>query len=198
MRRRLFSIACAVSLMLCMGALALWARSYRAYDAYVHPHGRWTRTIGWSRGKLIFFDETGRSLNSGWRSRPPVSIGVREPMAGEPGVKHHGSFLGATWYVTDGGAASPAVPLLMMPNGGFIRFTQFAPSREVLIPHWMIAAIFAGLPAIWFAGFIIRRLRLRQGRCLACGYNLTGNTSGICPECGVKTQSLSKISFTAS
>lgn len=116
-------------------------------------------------------------------------------MVGEPGVKHHGSVLGAFWYVTEGGNASPTVPLLMMPNGGFIRFTQFAPSREVIIPLWFFAAIFAILPAIWFAGFIIRRLRLRQGRCLACGYDLTGNTSGICPECGTKTQPLSKVSF---
>jgi len=26
--------------------------------------------------------------------------------------------------------------------------------------------------------------RVRQGVCLACGYNLTGNISGVCPECG--------------
>ena len=24
----------------------------------------------------------------------------------------------------------------------------------------------------------------REGRCAACGYDLTGNTSGVCPECG--------------
>jgi rubrerythrin len=38
------------------------------------------------------------------------------------------------------------------------------------------------LPLIW----IIRRLRQRPkvGCCTACGYNLTGNTSGVCPECG--------------
>jgi hypothetical protein len=26
--------------------------------------------------------------------------------------------------------------------------------------------------------------RFRQGRCLHCGYDLTANTSGVCPECG--------------
>ena len=31
-----------------------------------------------------------------------------------------------------------------------------------------------------------RRAKLMQGLCSACGYNLTGNTSGICPECGTK------------
>ncbi len=29
-----------------------------------------------------------------------------------------------------------------------------------------------------------RRRRIRLGLCLACGYNLTGNVSGVCPECG--------------
>lgn len=28
------------------------------------------------------------------------------------------------------------------------------------------------------------RRRRCQGRCLKCGYNLTGNLSGVCPECG--------------
>ena len=29
---------------------------------------------------------------------------------------------------------------------------------------------------------ILRRRQL--GRCMACGYSLIGNTSGVCPECG--------------
>jgi hypothetical protein len=41
--------------------------------------------------------------------------------------------------------------------------------------------------AIFFAGSLGRRaLRVRAGRCLRCGYDLTGNTSGICPECGAQ------------
>lgn len=29
-----------------------------------------------------------------------------------------------------------------------------------------------------------RRRRQPPGCCIACGYNLTGNLSGVCPECG--------------
>jgi hypothetical protein len=29
-----------------------------------------------------------------------------------------------------------------------------------------------------------RRWRRRRGRCEQCGYDLTGNKSGVCPECG--------------
>jgi len=28
----------------------------------------------------------------------------------------------------------------------------------------------------------------RDGICDRCGYNLTGNSSGVCPECGLRTE----------
>jgi rubrerythrin len=31
-----------------------------------------------------------------------------------------------------------------------------------------------------------RRSKTRFGHCQKCGYNLTGNVSGVCPECGEK------------
>jgi len=34
-----------------------------------------------------------------------------------------------------------------------------------------------------------RRSRFPSGHCANCGYNLFGNTSGICPECGVRAGS---------
>lgn len=37
------------------------------------------------------------------------------------------------------------------------------------------------------AGYLHRRAirrRMMRGCCAACGYNLAGNTSGVCPECG--------------
>ena len=30
----------------------------------------------------------------------------------------------------------------------------------------------------------LRLQRIRLGRCAACNYDLTGNVSGVCPECG--------------
>jgi hypothetical protein len=54
---------------------------------------------------------------------------------------------------------------------------------DVLVVLWapMVLAVGAGL---WL---VCKDRRLRQllaGCCKACGYNLTGNTSGTCPECG--------------
>jgi hypothetical protein len=31
-----------------------------------------------------------------------------------------------------------------------------------------------------------RERRAKRGRCLECGFNLTGNVSGVCPECGTE------------
>jgi hypothetical protein len=58
-----------------------------------------------------------------------------------------------------------------------IRFVQ------LVVPQWLIALATAVLPAIWVlrAG---RRLRASHPQCTVCLYNLTGNTSGVCPECG--------------
>ena len=42
------------------------------------------------------------------------------------------------------------------------------------------------IPTVVAAFFKLRRRDL-SGHC-PCGYNLTGNTSGVCPECGVEVQ----------
>ena len=48
---------------------------------------------------------------------------------------------------------------------------------------WLVAAT-ALLPLAWLIG-LIRALRMRRpGHCSHCGYNLAGNISGTCPECG--------------
>lgn len=36
--------------------------------------------------------------------------------------------------------------------------------------------------------------RLRRGLCLSCGYNLAGNSTGVCPECGIPFGLTPKIS----
>jgi hypothetical protein len=55
----------------------------------------------------------------------------------------------------------------------------------VAVPFWFLLALSAIQPTyIVTRGPLRRWRRRRQGRCLACGYNLTGNVSGICSECG--------------
>lgn len=53
-----------------------------------------------------------------------------------------------------------------------------------VLPMWMLVVAFALLPSAWAIGRVVRRVQPTPGRCFNCGYNLTGNLSGVCPECG--------------
>ena len=50
---------------------------------------------------------------------------------------------------------------------------------------WVPAVLFGAYPAAVGARKLVRRWRRPpEGHCQTCGYNLTGNVSGVCPECG--------------
>jgi len=58
---------------------------------------------------------------------------------------------------------------------------------NVYIYFWWPFLLCSIYPAIAFIRGPFRRYRRRKkGLCLNCGYNLTGNVSGVCPECGGK------------
>jgi hypothetical protein len=61
-------------------------------------------------------------------------------------------------------------------------------ANVLFVPCWMPSLLLAGYPAITFARWRARRRRRRAGRCAKCGYDLTGNVSGVCPECGNKVK----------
>ena len=55
------------------------------------------------------------------------------------------------------------------------------------VSHWLLFVLTAILPALWLGRYGRQRLRRRDDgmpHCAKCDYNLTGNVSGICPECG--------------
>lgn len=62
--------------------------------------------------------------------------------------------------------------------------------------YWTVCVDRDLLGAVGLAGaialiFIVFRSRTppvpKPGHCRKCGYDLTGNTGGVCPECGLKT-----------
>ncbi|MCO6438475.1 MAG: hypothetical protein J5J06_15400 [Phycisphaerae bacterium] len=56
-------------------------------------------------------------------------------------------------------------------------------SRSVYAPVWFVLAV-GLLPLLLPVALEIRRRRIPPGHCRKCRYDLTGNTSGVCPECG--------------
>jgi len=63
---------------------------------------------------------------------------------------------------------------------------QTATSIELVI-HIGILCMVGGMASVFLLLRPCRRVyRRRRGRCIECGYNLTGNVSGVCPECGEK------------
>lgn len=61
---------------------------------------------------------------------------------------------------------------------------------EVVVPLWMVAVLLA-IPAalLWW-----RDRPPPTGHCRNCGYDLTGNISGRCPECGEPTPAARPLS----
>ena len=54
---------------------------------------------------------------------------------------------------------------------------------ELIVLFWSLEVVLLAIPLLWSWRKITRRWLAQPGHC-RCGYNLTGNTSGICPECG--------------
>ncbi|UCE59491.1 MAG: hypothetical protein JSU63_18860 [Phycisphaerales bacterium] len=53
------------------------------------------------------------------------------------------------------------------------------------LPLWGLCLLLGAYPAVaFYRGPIRCWRRRRKGSCIKCGYDLTGNVSGVCSECG--------------
>lgn len=95
-----------------------------------------------------------------------------------------GAALGFAARVLGDGFCNAISPLLVGP---VLTAALFCPGEAVLA-CWPYAcpAFYGGVGLLvgcvwWLAA---GRRRAHTNHCMGCGYNLTGNVSGICPECG--------------
>ena len=57
--------------------------------------------------------------------------------------------------------------------------------RAIVVPLWIpFLLVVAPTTYLWYRD----RRRPPPGHCRSCHYNLTGNVSGVCPECGEKVR----------
>ena len=167
MKRRLFTLASALSLVLFIATAALWVRSY-----IVSEHLTWG---GSSKGGSL---ATGRGELLLRRTR--VHPSVQERLAPGYGAKRPATdLLGPAPVGTRKDVGRFGFRLIMGADRG-VRFDQ------LLVPIWTTTAA-AMVLCVWATIAMRRRRRIefrrRAIRCVRCGYDLRAGPDR-CPECG--------------
>jgi hypothetical protein len=188
MKHRLAAIFAALSLLVCVSTCALWVRSYwhgDRVDAFVkgsayrqtpvwmgafvsgnggfgiseaHSNTYYVHEETWRR----VLERTPERARSYYRAQPAV---YPQWTAGESQWR----WAGFQWTRIE--RRDP---------------TSWSIQRSIVLPYWLPCLITAIAPAIWLWARLARSRRRRRGLCLSCGYDLTGNESGTCPECGAR------------
>ena len=194
MKRRLFNLAAAVSLMLCAATAAMWIRSYFTGDERSWNSEEVSAT-SYSRGSVHLVS---------WRGAFCIGrVSFSQPVSADPGMTY--VQVGAGQVMMRRGFFRPSDPLARLggwshegfqsrtgDGSRYIRFVGFALSENwspsggiwsVTIPWWFPALGFLIAP-----GFVWLRTRRRmrvtaEARCPSCGSDLRA-TPDRCPECG--------------
>ena len=208
MRRRLFTLCSALSLLLFVAVCVLWVRSYRVVDAFVRqsktpiavdPKGRTTdileiRFVIWTSNGSV---EAFRSQLVGWPLAGEVSRRSVRPAPGRPTVTTYQWHPEepARWFIA---RREPERPTLFSRIGLRHTRAELLPAKRwrpadnferITFPLWLPAVAAAVLPALHLRRVGRERwLRRNPGLCPSCGYDLRASP-GRCPECGTEVQS---------
>jgi hypothetical protein len=173
-KRRVFNVLAAVSLVLCVAIVALWVRSYWRHDMLncfgaarpgaVHNYG-----ITSEQGKVDIFER--------WEtySHPPAGWSLVST----------GSVLNV-YRFTSWVPRSPGDRTVRFLSFGYRDTPTFSPPDNFRIfwfPHWFPALLFAVFPALRACSILRERRLHRAGFCHRCGYDMRA-TPERCPECG--------------
>jgi hypothetical protein len=170
-KRRVFTVSAVICAVLAIAVLWMQSRSDGRYEFLQYAHKRSNNTgfyiVGVGSCQYVLFV-------AGCITRanvpPPNKFGLQA-----------GSW--PSWRISrpPGSALYPGVvyndPLALGTN-----FTAW-------VPHWLAALCLGLLPAVWLCLYIRLRRRMRLGRCGSCGYDLSYNVTGRCPECGLSVES---------
>jgi hypothetical protein len=61
--------------------------------------------------------------------------------------------------------------------------------------YWLPLVAFGAVPCTVLVHRLVRKRRQSQNHCAQCDYDLTGNISGVCPECGEAIPNMGKANL---
>ena len=168
-------------------------------------------TLGATTAGLLYVVSFRSSLINDWSYyRPSVGVayGVlqilppRHPVITRyPATSEHVGFYTKSFRMAADGGLLPMPDLMQTPCSNVFRVIAFGGYHlgvstctvhpgilnrlSLHTPLVIPLILFASYPTFALIRGPLRRWRRKKrGLCLKCGYNLTGNTSGVCPECG--------------
>jgi len=162
-KRRLFTLGSAVSLVMCVAVCVFWVRSYWRRDGVTSFNLRLDQSIWSNRGVVVVFHRHPQIGPLSATDEFPTQWEFKtfDPLAIE-------LFFGP--------------PRSIWNRAGFRLFRDEA-SVDVMFPHWSLALLLLVLPSFWYA----RGRGHPEGKCAHCGYDLRA-TPDRCPECGTTVQ----------
>ena len=165
MRRRVFNVATALSLLLCVAAVVLWVRSYWVGDQIQLSH-----RIDAARYRLL----TVASFEG------YLDVETQEVVydSTDPSWIAHHFRVGLFSFRPQGSSIWNRI--------GFERVESLDPQAfEFIAPLWPLVLFAAVLPCFGILRWIRLARRPSRERCLRCGYDLRA-TPDRCPECGAE------------
>ena len=176
MKRRLFNLAAAVSLVLCAALATTWtAAQWRGVSIGSMDEGSVLRSEYLNKRYYVGFDR--RLIVIQWYENDVYKLLNTRYL--DPGPKDF-------YFIR--------APDSIAPNG-----RPWARHGTLTFPYWFALLITAALPAWWCIRHRARQRRARRiaaGLCPTCGYDLRA-TPERCPECGTEAKPRSAGGATA-
>jgi len=171
--RILLNVATVASAVLCVGTALLWVRSYDEAEAFGSREEH-SPLLAQARGMLVV--GTGSFADEDPGHRRALQVGSIDGIEQLSYLYVYGEQFAWSWG-SRGFYVAASEPL-------------GAPGRRnwcLVCPHWAVVGVTAVLPLVAGVRTWRGRRRGRAGRCRVCEYNLHGNQSEVCPECGTPT-----------
>jgi len=180
----------AATVMVTVSAAALWPVSYWWYSTWYDTMQTGPLAGYWCGYALVDGD-----LIIQWDSPRPPTVAPMGVMTPERVVLTDGSTFGRSMSSPSTSPSTRSTPpQVFYGQGNTIELAFLGWELEydcvtrigrIATPLPMLAVLFALFSlTLGIRGPLLRRRRRKRGLCVKCGYDLTANVSGTCPECG--------------